>query len=60
MTLEPGEIVKTVGYCFSDYASQAKSFAIVEYEYELNKKDQNGYNHYTINKNVEYAYGMEW
>lgn len=60
MTLEPGETVKTLGYCWSDYADQAKSFAIVEYEYELNKKDQNGYNHYTINKNVECAYGMEW
>ena len=39
---------------------QAKSFAIVDYEYELNKKDQNEYNYYTIYKNVESAYGMEW
>ena len=60
MTLEPGKTVKTLGYCWSDYADQAKTFAIVDYEYDLNKKDQNGYNHYTINKNVDCAYGMEW
>lgn len=60
ITLEPGKTVNTLGYCWNEYVDQAKSFAIVDYEYELNKKDQNGYNYYTIYKNVESAYGMEW
>ena len=57
---QPGETVKSTGYCWSDYADQAKSFAIISYDYELKKKDQNGYNYYTINRIIESAYGMKW